>query len=366
MYLNVKNELDRVISIIEKNMERYGLDFPSACATNSIYRIKKNDDWTNGFWTGMLWIAYEYTKKEKFKNLALENIKSFKERLENHFVLDHHDIGFLYSLSVYAGYKILNDNSLKQIVINAADVLMSRFQEKGGFIQAWGKMGEDNEYRLIIDSLLNLPLLYRAYELTNNKEYFDKAETHYNQVINNIFRDDFSTYHTFYFDKETGKPSYGATHQGFSDQSCWARGQAWAILGMPLHSRISKQPFTEKEKTIYKNVVKYFEEHTTENELPYWDLIFNIGSNQPKDSSALAIVACAMIELNEIEKAKNMIYILKEKASSEKEPKSEGLILHGVYAYAQGKGIDEPNLWGDYFYTEALYRILNPDWETYW
>ena len=147
---------------------------------------------------------------------------------------------------------------MKSIVLRAADVLADRYQEKGGFIQAWGKKGAPGEYRLIIDSLMNLPLLYRAWEM---------AESHYQKVIQNIVREDCSTYHTFYFNPETGLPDHGATHQGFSDQSCWARGQAWAILGMPLHARISGDGMSEEEKELYGKIVDYFDSHLPEGQL---------------------------------------------------------------------------------------------------
>ena len=100
--------------------------------------------------------------------------------------------------------------------------------------------------------------------------------------------------------------------------------------------------------------------------IPYWDLIFGEGSEQPKDSSALAIAACGMLEMGRAERAKEMLKVLKEGASSQGNPEQEGILLHGVYAYAENKGVDEPNLWGDYFYMEALYRLWNPDWEPFW
>lgn len=362
----LQSELDRCVGILEKNMERFGTDFPSACATDGKYRIKKNDDWTNGFWTGMLWIAWLYTGKEKFKGLALENVKSFGKRLDDHFILDHHDIGFLYSLSVGAAWKITGDETLKAEVLRAADVLAARFQEKGGFIQAWGKLGDEKEYRLIIDSLLNLPLLYLAHEISGEMRYVEIAESHYDNVIHNIVREDYSTYHTFYFNKETGQPDHGATHQGFSDSSCWARGQAWAILGMPLHKRLSGKGFTQEEAVLYEKICEYFESNLPSDGMPYWDLIFTDGSEQPRDSSALAIAACGMLEMGRSERAKEMLAVLKNLASSESEPYSEGMLLHGVYAYAEGKGVDEPNLWGDYFYIEALYRLWNPEWDPFW
>lgn len=362
----VQGELDRCVEILEKNMERFGTDFPSACATGGKYRIKKNDDWTNGFWTGMLWIAWLYTGKDKFRSLAMENVNSFIKRLDDHFILDHHDIGFLYSLSVGAAWKVTGQEELKKQILRAADVLASRFQEKGGFIQAWGKLGDEKEYRLIIDSLLNLPLLYQAHEISGEQRYLDIAESHYDKVIHNIVREDYSTYHTFYFNQETGLPDHGATHQGFSDSSCWARGQAWAILGMPLHRRLSGKGFTEEETALYENICGYFEEHLPADGLPYWDLIFTDGSDQPRDSSALAIAACGMLEMGRTERAREMLAVLHSLASSAGEQESEGMLLHGVYAYAEGKGVDEPNLWGDYFYMEALYRLWDPQWNPFW
>ena len=135
------DKITACIQQIEKNSQRFGTQFPSACATNGKYRLKGNDDWTNGFWTGMLWLAYEWTKEKNFLTRAMENIDSFQTRLDDHFVLDHHDIGFLYSLSAGAGYKITGAEHCKQEVIQAADVLLARFQEKGEFIQAWGSCG---------------------------------------------------------------------------------------------------------------------------------------------------------------------------------------------------------------------------------
>lgn len=362
----VSDELHRICMVIERNMERFGTGFPSACAKNGVYEVTENDDWTNGFWTGMLWIAYEYTREEKFKNLAYENLKSFEKRLEDHVVLEHHDIGFLYSLSVGAGYRILGEEHWKEVFIKAADVLTARFQEKGGFLQAWGKAGIPGEYRLIIDSLMNLPILYRASELSGNDVYRKIADIHYKNVISNIIREDYSTYHTFYFDPQTGKPDHGATQQGFSDESCWARGQAWAILGIPLNARISGRGMSEEETEVYDKVVEYFETHLPSDGIPYWDLAFGEGSTQPRDSSSLAIAACGMLENEKPQRALEMLRALKEHASTAYEKDPQGLLLHGVYAYKEGKGVDEPDTWGDYFYMEGLCRVCDPQWHPYW
>ena len=223
---------------------------------------------------------------------------------------------------------------------------------------------------MIIDSLMNLPLLYEASKITGNMKYAQKADAHYQQVINNIIRQDASTYHTFYFDAETGKPDHGATHQGFSDQSCWARGQAWAILGIPLHERIIQGSHDQKK---WEFVFEYFIDKIPQDLVPYWDLCFDDTSHEPKDSSALAIAACGLLEVEKIGYrsdakmiAEGMLYALSTNYTSQSDEDYEGLLKHGVYAYAENKGVDEENLWGDYFYMEAIYRLLNPEWETCW
>ncbi|MER2003583.1 glucuronyl hydrolase [Enterococcus casseliflavus] len=364
------DKITACIQQIEKNSQRFGTQFPSACATNGKYRLKGNDDWTNGFWTGMLWLAYEWTKEKNFLTRAMENIDSFQTRLDDHFVLDHHDIGFLYSLSAGAGYKITSDEHCKQEVIQAADVLLARFQEKGEFIQAWGTYGDPQEYRLIIDSLLNLPLLFAATQLSGETRYAEAASKHYQTVRKTVIKNDATTFHTYYFDPETGQPSHGATHQGNSDQSIWARGQSWAILGLPLNeSYLHSQPFPEN----YPQIVEVFLAHLPADLVPYWDFDFNDQHPAEKDSSALAIAACGLLEAEKMEAypdaqkiAKGMLYQLGEQYAASQVPENEGLLLHGVYAHAEGKGIDEPNLWGDYFYLEGLIRLALPNWQRYW
>lgn len=363
-------QIDFCIQQIEKNMERFGTDFPSASATNGKYRIKANDDWTNGFWTGMLWLAYEWTGGQDFLDRAMENIQSFQQRLDDHFVLDHHDIGFLYSISAGAGYRITGDETCKQEILQAADVLMARFQEQGSFIQAWGAYGDPKEYRLIIDSLINLPLLFEAAKISGNSAYAEVAEAHYRTVLNTVIRENATTYHTYYFDPESGKPTHGATHQGNSDDSIWARGQSWAVLGIPLNESCLGSQSVPK---IYKKIVDVFLEQLPADLVPYWDFDFNDEEPSDKDSSALAIAACGLLEAEKMAAypeakaiAAGMIYQLGELYSAKYSPENEGLLLHGVYAHAEGKGIDEPNLWGDYFYLEALTRLAKPEWKRYW
>ncbi|MHC5249126.1 glycoside hydrolase family 88 protein [Enterococcus sp. LJL90] len=366
----LEDKLAYCVTQTEKNMLRFKEKFPSASATNGIYRIKENDDWTNGFWTGMLWLSYQLTTDKKFYLLAKQNLISFQQRLADHFVLDHHDIGFLYSLSAGADYKITGDPRAKKIFLEAADVLAQRFQPKGNFIQAWGRYGEADEYRLIIDSLINLPLLFEASQISGNSQYAEIAEKHYQTLLNTVIKPDGTTYHTYYFDPKTGQPTYGATHQGNQDDSIWARGQSWGVLGIPLNENFREsQPFPQ----IYSKIVDAFLENLPADLIPYWDFDFTDQLPAEKDSSALAIAAVGLLEAEKLNAysdalaiAKGMVYQLGEHYTAENFPENEGILLHGVYAYHQGKGIDEPNLWGDYFYFESLMRLSNKEWQPYW
>lgn len=366
--------MDRVADQVRCNMEYFGTRFPSSATRNQTYGVIDNIEWTDGFWTGLLWLCYEYTGDDAFKNLALKNVDSFLNRVEKRIELDHHDLGFLYSLSCVAGYKLTGSAEGRRAGLLAADKLMERFQEKGGFIQAWGELGARDNYRLIIDCLLNIPLLHWAFLETGKPVYRNAAMRHYEAACNNVIRDDASAYHTFYFDPETGEPLKGVTRQGYSDDSAWARGQAWGIYGIPLNYRYVKD---DSAFNLFKGMTNYFLNRLPEDEVCYWDLIFTDGSNQSRDSSAAAIGVCGIHEmlkyLPEVESDKNtyrhamhcILRSLIERYTAPEIKPGNPVLLHGVYSWHSGKGVDEGNIWGDYYYMEALIRFYK-DWNLYW
>lgn len=366
--------MDRVADQVRCNMEYFGTRFPSSATRNQTYGVIDNIEWTDGFWTGLLWLCYEYTGDDAFKNLALKNVDSFLNRVEKRIELDHHDLGFLYSLSCVAGYKLTGSAEGRRAGLLAADKLMERFQEKGGFIQAWGELGARDNYRLIIDCLLNIPLLHWAFLETGNPVYRNAAVRHYEAACNNVIRDDASAYHTFYFDPETGEPLKGVTRQGYSDDSAWARGQAWGIYGIPLNYRYVKD---DSAFNLFKGMTNYFLNRLPEDQVCYWDLIFTDGSNQSRDSSAAAIGVCGIHEmlkyLPEVESDKNtyrhamhcILRSLMERYTAPEIKPGNPVLLHGVYSWHSGKGVDEGNIWGDYYYMEALMRFYK-DWNLYW
>lgn len=375
---SLKRALENALKQTRSCLPEFAEHFKSIYSENNFYKQVDNVFWTNGFWTGELWLAYQKTNDDLFKRAALKQIPSFKKRIEEGIETDTHDLGFLYSLSCVAGYKVLQKEEFKEIGLEAAEKLVSRFHEKGEFIQAWGSLEDTNNYRLIVDSLLNVPLLFWASEASGKSYYAEKAAAHVRTTLNVVVRDDYSTYHTYYFDPKNGRPLRGETHQGYSADSAWARGQAWAIYGSALAMKYVPD---KKYIDLFEHLLMYFIGHLDEDLIPYWDLIFTKESKEPWDSSASAIVICGLLEMSRhVTEDKSLIYkkiaqvlmkSLVEKCAANSPDISNGQLLHGVYGKKTpyndciDHGIDECNLWGDYFYMEALTRMTG-EWETFW
>ena len=370
----VKSAIDLAMEQLRVNMEYFKEEFPTPATFDNIYPKMDNTEWTNGFWTGELWLGYEYTNEEAMKKLAQANDRSFLDRVKKRIELDHHDLGFLYTPSCMAEYKLLHTPEAKEASILAADKLIERYQEVGGFIQAWGELGKPEHYRLIIDCLLNIQLLFWASEQTGDPKYAQMATQHFYTSANNVIRDDASAFHTFYFDTKTGEPLKGVTRQGYSDDSAWARGQAWGIYGIPLTYRFVKD---EDCFGLFKGMTNYFLNRLPKDHVSYWDLIFGDGSDHSRDSSATATAVCGMHEmlkhLPEVDSDKltykyamhAMLRSLIDNYANREIKLGRPLLLHGVYSWHSGKGVDEGNIWGDYYYLEALIRFYK-DWELYW
>lgn len=380
----IKEALDFCVGQVASNLPQFTRQFQKAYSEGLFYQPIDNNYWTTGFWTGEIWLSYEYALEgqpetaEKLREAGEVQIASFLDRIDRKVEVDHHDMGFLYSPSCVAGYKLIGSEKGKEAAIKAADQLITRFHPVGEFIQAWGPMDAPENYRLIIDCLLNLPLLYWASEETGDKKYREIAEKHIHTTIKNVIREDYSTWHTFFFNMETGEPDHGATCQGYRDGSAWARGQAWGIYGCALAYKYTKR---EEYISIFRNVSQYFLEHLPKDMVPFWDLEFTDGDEQPRDSSAASIAACGMLEMAKTlegeeaalytDYAKKLIKSIYDNYAVKDPKASNGLVLHSTYSNhspyntCDHKGVDECNSWGDYFYMEALTR-LHKDWELYW
>jgi unsaturated chondroitin disaccharide hydrolase len=297
----------------------------------------------------------------------MTTLDNFRERLEHRTGLEHHDIGFLYSLSIKAHWILERDESSRSAALQAADILLERWRDIPGILQAWGpKDDPENGGRIIIDCLMNLPLLHWAYQQTGREAYRQAAEQQTAMSRRFLVRGDDSTYHTFYFDPITGDSIRGGTHQGSRDGSTWTRGQAWGIYGFALAYRYMRQP--ELLETS-KRLARYFADRLPEDGVVFWDFDVPQIPETKRDSSAAAIAASGMLELVALlpehdadrewlaQSARRIVASLAANYSTKGEPDAQGLLNRGSYAVRLDISPDDYVIWGDYFYLEALMRL---------
>lgn len=368
------------LEVIGRNMVTFAQQYPDDTTVGGKYRARRrshlpdgtNTGWTTSFWPGMLWLAYEHTGQDEYRDAAAAHVARFVDRLDRGEDLDTHDLGFLYTLSCVVPWRLTGDEVARDAALRAVDHLMERHLTPAGIIQAWGDLSDPRQRgRTIIDSLMNTPLLFWASEQTGDSRYADAARTHLIQLRDNILRPDGSTFHTFYWDANTGAPVRGATEQGSSDESCWARGQAWGIYGFAINYRLTGD---DSLIDASRRCADYFLDRLPSDHVPYWDLAFGDGSGVPRDSSAAAISVAGLLELASLvpdgdryrTAANDILSSLTSAYATRAGDESTALLRHGVYDEPKGVGVDEGNLWGDYFYLEALTRALDPVWEQHW
>jgi len=368
----LQKALDAALLRIDRSIDLFGgKTFPSAATgAGYLYAATDNHDWTEGFWTGMLWLAYQLTGDSKYRTVAEQNVDSFAERMDKRINVDFHDMGFLFGLSCVAAYNLTGSEKSRTYALKSADCLANRYQEKGRFIQAWGEMGVADNYRLIIDCFMNLPLLFWATKQTGNPRYAEIAKIHAETAYETVFRPDGTTYHTFFFDPKTGAKIGGVTAQGFSDDSCWARGQSWGIYGLSLYfddsGDSSKLPLWYKITNVFLNALP-------SDLASYWDLLFGDGSGHPRDTSAAAITACGLLRAKKYladsgvydVAARAIVNSLIDNYTTAQGENSTALISDGMYNWPKSPS-PEGTLFGDYFYLEALAKLIKPDIKLFW
>lgn len=360
--------IEDALRVVSHNINRFGNQFPcTSTQGDRVYRLTPNNDWTEGFWTGLLWLSYEYTRDSRYRDAAMQTVDNFTQRLEQRVSLDHHDIGFLYSLSTQAHWILERDETSRATTLRAADILLERWRDTPGILQAWGpKDDPENGGRIIIDCLMNLPLLHWAYQQTGREEYREAAEKQTAMSRRFLVRGDDSTYHTFYFDLVTGDSIRGGTHQGSQDGSTWTRGQAWGIYGFALAYRYMRQPGLLETS---KRLARYYVDRLPEDGVVYWDFDVPQVPETKRDSSAAAIAAAGMLELATLlpednqdrgwlsAAAERIVASLVTGYSTKGAPDAQGLLNRGSYAVRLGISPDDYVIWGDYFYLEALMRL---------
>ncbi len=327
---------------------------------NGKLKLVASKDWTSGFFPGVLWFLYEYYGNTDWRDQARKYSALIEKEKTN---AGTHDMGFKIYCSIGAGYRLTKDPHYKDVIIESAKTLSKRFSPKTGVIRSWDHNQDKWKNPVIIDNMMNLELLFEATQLTGDSSFYKIAVSHANTTMKNHFRADYSSYHVIDYDPETGAVLKRNTHQGYSHESAWARGQAWALYGYAMCYRFTKDPAYLKQA---ENVAGFILNHSgmPKDLVPYWDFNAPGIPNEPRDASAAAVMASGLYELSGYsknsklyrKKADAMLNSLGMKYIS-KDGDNKGFILgHSTGSKPMNSEIDVPISYADYYYLEALLR----------
>jgi unsaturated chondroitin disaccharide hydrolase len=325
-----------------------------------------NGGWVGGHWVGLLWLAYAHTGDSSLEAAARGWAARLVPRQND---TTTHDLGFLFELSHLLGAKLTGDASLKPTALQAARTLTRRFNSRGGFFQAWGPLdGTASERgRAIIDTMMNLDLLFWASQETGERRFADMAIAHARTALERHVRADGSTSHVIDFDPDTGEFIKQDTDQGLSATSCWSRGQAWAVYGFAeCYRETNDATFLDAAR----NLVSYCLRRLPADHVPYWDYDSPLIPNDVRDSSAASILASALLNLAQLDPDLVQAGRWRDQAlaileSLWRDYSSRGsnepcILLHGTRSKPHGS-MDHGLIYGDYYFVEALTRLLKPD-----
>ena len=333
------------------------------------FHVEKSDIcwWCNGFWGGLNWLMYNYTKNEEYMKTAKQSELRMDEALRKYERL-HHDVGFMWHIMSGASYRLTGDNGSKQRNLYCASTLASRFVLGGNFIRAWN--GPKDLNWSIIDCLMNLPVLYWASEVIGDDRFKRIAMEHADMAIMDHLREDGSIAHIVEHDREEGDPVATHAGQGYAVGSSWSRGQAWGVYGFVLsYLHTGEQRYLDAAK----QVANYFIANCCDDWLPRVD--FRAPSTPVYyDSTAGAIAACGLIEIARVlpeneggmymNAAINLLRAMEEKFC-DFDPANDHMLNYGTVRYPipgvfdeEAAGVHISIIYGDCFYTEAVLKLL--------
>ena len=318
-------------------------------------------DWTSGFFPGELWFLYEYTQNNFWKKKAQQHTDILEKEKMNGST---HDMGFKVYCSFGNGYRLTQDEHYKEVLLQSARTLATRFKPAAGIIRSWDHSTAKWVCPVIIDNMMNLELLFWATKESKDSTFYRIAVDHARTTMKHHFRPDFSSYHVIDYDTITGQVLKKNTHQGFADESAWSRGQAWALYGYTMCYRETRLPeFLEQAQ----NIEKYLFTHPNmpEDLIPYWDFDAPGIPDEPRDVSAATVIASALYELSLYDPEKGERYrsnadkiienLTKHYRATLK--KDNGfLLLHSTGTKPTNTEVDVPIVYADYYFIEALMR----------
>ncbi len=366
IHFNPESSLDYCIEKLKETLPRCpdALRSPRTIpAGNYEWTTVSTDDWTSGYFPGILWYAYEYTGDEGIRQEAArftEPLHSLPEKIGNH------DLGIMAFASMANAYRLTGDTLYRNTLLRAAERLAQLYNPTVGTIHSWPYMVKSKgwPHNTIIDNMINIELLFWAARNGGERRLYDIACKHARTTLANQFREDFSTYHVVIYDTISGKAIRRITHQGFADSSMWARGQAWAVYGFTTAFRESGDP---EFRDAAQRAADIYLQRLPGDGIPYWDFDDPAIPSAPKDASAAAIMASGLIELSRLTEDQATGRRYKEAAEKmlqtlSSEPYRSGktnlaFLLHCVGHKPHGSEVDVPIVYGDYYYIEALMRL---------
>jgi len=320
-------------------------------------------DWTSGFFPGLLWYLYGFNHQSKWATAA----RQYTARIEKEkWNATTHDMGFKVYCSFGNGYRLTKDPTYKAVIITAAKTLSSRFNPTVGAIRSWDHNKQKWAYPVIIDNMLNLELLFEATKLTGDTSFYHIADQHAKTTMKNHFRKDYSSFHVVDYDSTTGRVIKKTTHQGYSDASAWARGQAWGLYGYTMCFReTGNKAYLAQAELIARFILN--NPHLPKDLIPYWDFDAPGIPNEPRDVSAAAVIASGLLELSTYSKKghyyrKIAIKILTRLTNHYRSAAGRHhgfILLHSTGSKPSHSEVDVPLNYADYYYVEALQRLDN-------
>jgi len=323
-------------------------------------------DWTSGFYPGVLWYLYEYSANEELK-LQAERWTAMLEQQKND--TSHHDVGFQIFCLYGNGYRLTGNRAYKDVIIQAANSLATRYNPVVGAIKSWSWNPDPPQwtYPVIVDNMMNLELLFWASKNGGDHSLGELAVQHANTTLEHHVRDDGSTYHLVDFNPKSFEFESARTWQGYSMSSTWSRGQAWGLYGFTMAYRETSD---EKFLKTAMRMADFIVENLPRDGVPYWDFRALDIPDAKRDASAAAITASALLELHEyvdaeplraqyLETAIQILHTLCSERYLTRGLNSDALLLHCVGSHPENREMDVPLIYADYYFVEALIRYRN-------
>ena len=351
-------EADRMRA--EKNVAFDKQPSPRNIQEDGALRLVGPKDWCSGFFPGELWYMYEYTGDVFWK----EKARAYTAPLET--LKDHkgtHDLGFMLYCSFGNGYRLDPSPRYKEVLLQGARSLASRFNPATGCIRSWDHNKDKWQFPVIIDNMMNLEYLFEATRLSGDSSFYRMAVSHADVTMRNHFREDYSSYHVLDYDPAGGEVRHKQTHQGYADGSAWARGQAWGLYGFTMcYRETGNKAYLEQARRIAEFIFSH--PNLPADLVPYWDYDAPGIPNEPRDVSAAAIAASALYELSQMDPEGGKYKALADKIvdtlfrSYRVAPGSfHGFLLRSSTGHKPGRSeINVPIVYADYYFLEALVR----------